>query len=55
MAERSVFPRDFLKKIRQINFLTKELFWKNFGVGENVRNYHTVQKLISLERFVKLV
>ena len=41
------FPHDILQKFRQINFFTKELYcksiWrKNFAVGENFWNYHTV-------------
>ena len=41
------FPHEFLQKFRQINFFTKELYcksiWrKNFAVGENFWNYHTV-------------
>ena len=40
-------PTIFLKKFRQINVFTKKLYcesiWrKNFAVGENFRNYHTV-------------
>ena len=42
-------PQNFLKKVRQINVFTKELYcksiWrKNFQVGENLWNYHTVRE-----------
>ena len=43
-----IFPHDFLKKFRQINFFssfTLNQFDTNV-VGENFRNYHTVRKVL---------
>ena len=55
-----ISPNCLLQQFRRINFCTKKWYcksiWrKNFAVGENFRNYHTVTLTLFVKYFVRVM